>query len=115
MVLAALAVPHQGVAHTELLQHGGRHLSGVGTFFVLRHILDAQRNRRILHQRLHLGQVDRRNGHTHTALQRGRQPLANARQQLGIGLQAAIHLPVANNQLLLHVFAHHVKTILPMS
>jgi hypothetical protein len=63
------------------------------------------------HQRLHLGQIGRRNSHTHTALQRGSP--CDARQQLGIGSQAAVHLPVANNQLL-HVFAHHVKTILPM-
>jgi hypothetical protein len=79
---------------------------------VLGHILRAHTNGSTRKFRLDLSQIGRRSSHGHTRLVASRQALLDGLQQSGIGSQAAVHLPVANNEFLLHV--SQVKTILPV-
>src|SRR5574344_103087 len=54
VVLATLGMPHQGVAHAKITQHGGRHFTRESAAGVLRHILCPQSDHRASHQLLHL-------------------------------------------------------------
>jgi hypothetical protein len=100
VVLAPLGVADDGVAHAELLQHGRRHLAGEGALLVLRDVLRAEFQRRAVAQHLHLREVRRRHAHgdgARGALHAG----DDGAHQRVVGLDAAVHLPVAGDQLLL--------------
>lgn len=112
MVLATLRVPDQGVAHVKILEHGSRKLARVGARVMLRHILRSHANGRPCKLGLGLGQIGGRHSHRHTRISTFGQPLLEGLEQHGIGSQAAIHLPVADDEFLLH--GYHVKTILPV-
>ena len=116
VVLAPLRMADDRVAHAEVLQHRRRLLAGEGALRLRRDVLRAQRDRRARHQRLHLRQVRRRHAHRDVARRRAHARQQGLQQRL-VGSQAAVHLPVACDQLLLgrHVcVVHQVSTILPM-
>ncbi len=79
---------------------------------MLRHILRGHADGRAFKLGLGLGQIDGRHGHSHARIASLGQTLLEGLEQNGIGSQAAIHLPVADDEFLLH--GYHVKTILPV-
>jgi hypothetical protein len=100
MIGTALGVPDDHVAAAELGQHRHRHLAGVGALLVRRAVLGAPAD-------VAAGQVQRPPRGRETA---GTPPRRSQRgapcdtgQQFGIGLVAAVHLPVAHHQLASHV------------
>ncbi|MOA07458.1 hypothetical protein D3C78_1271520 [compost metagenome] len=111
MVLAALGMPHQGVAHAEITQHARRSFAGIGAHRMLRHVLGRERDTAARGQGLDLRQVRRGHGHGHAAADIGQTGLERS-DQCFVGSQAAIHFPVSDDEFFLHDY--HVKTIFPV-
>ncbi|MNY29463.1 hypothetical protein D3C86_1635060 [compost metagenome] len=96
---AALGMADQCVAHTKLGQHRGSHLAREGTTCLSRHILGTPGHLRARQQRLALGKIGERCANSQRRAGRSRLDTVEQRR---IGGQAAVHLPVADDQLLSH-------------
>src|SRR6185369_3035352 len=102
VVLAALRMADDHVAHTELLEHGGGDFTRVSALHVLRDVLRAQFQARARAQRIYLRQV--RRGHADRRRAGGLSHALDQRAHQGlVGRGAAIHLPVAGDQFAFHV------------
>src|SRR6185369_13869000 len=113
VVLAALRVADDRIAHAEFLEHGGRDFARVGALHMLRHVLRAEFQRRARAQRIHLRRV--RRGHADRRRASGvPHALDQSADQGLVGRGIAVHLPVACDQLSFHACSDQVSTILPM-
>src|SRR5699024_1921760 len=104
VLLTSLGVAHDGVAHPELGQHGGRDLTGVGTLLVGGDVLRAVADLQLVgvHQGLHRAQVGERwaDHHLHSVVVvlgvlEGPGELLH---QVGGLVVVEVHLPVARHQ-----------------
>ena len=98
---APFAVPDDGVAATALVQHAGRHLAGVGTLVVGRHVLRAPTDVAAGQLRRRLAEVDE--GHAHRDIGDEGPRRDQRGQQFGVGRPVAVHLPVADHELASHL------------
>ncbi|MNW03776.1 hypothetical protein D3C71_1997610 [compost metagenome] len=106
-------MPHQGIAHTKVPEHGCRDLAGESTRLVQRHVLRGDGDGRPGNKRLDLRKVGSRHCHRYIA-SRTTNPCNKGFQQSLVRSQAAIHLPIASDEFFLAIHDHQVKTILPM-
>ncbi len=123
VVLTALGVADDGVAATEILEHGHTHLAGVRALLMGRNVLSPPGHRAALQQGLQLCQIGRRDAQGHVG--RGRRALQAVEHGLDqgfVGGQRAVHFPVACDQffhgihssLTTHTGHAQVRTSLPM-
>ena|SRR5436309_3139406 len=87
------------IAATKLTQHRGSYFTGEGTTGLGRHILSAPRNLGTGQQRLALGKIGERRADRQL---RARRRSLDTLKQRRVGGQAAMHLPIADDQLLSH-------------
>ena len=115
LVMAALGMAHDGVAHAELLEHGGGNFAGVGAVAWGRDVLRAPALRagtepRHLHCAGRRGDADRHQA-PRVALRAAHQ-LAHQRVRHG---QVAVHLPSCPRSSFLVIAAclvgHHARTV----
>ena len=111
---AALRMAHEGVTAAEVRQHARRHFAGVGALLMSGAILGAITDLRAGQGQRGLGDVGERHAHGH--IRRPGAGVLQAAQQQGVGRPVAMHLPVADDQLLAHELPrgpHQTRTILP--
>jgi hypothetical protein len=98
MVGATLRVADDHIAAGEVAQHLRAHFAGIGAAFIRGHVLRAPGDGTVLQGIFALLQIRRRYAHGNRRLHTV-DACRNALEQCGVGRAAAVHLPVAYDEL----------------